>query len=131
MAAPRKALSDALKVTLAHASLAAYRVYQDRPNNEPGKVFIVFSQMSEREDQTYTSRIFDMVYAVQAISHEDTPDSADTADSLIDTVLERCTLSVSGYTFLTCRREGGIVINPMQGRIPIWQRGGLYRIKLQ
>ena len=73
--------------------------------------YVIFQAFSKIDDYySATKRGADALYMVKAISKSRWPKEANDIDTLIDTVLQDASLSISGFTLLCCRRQEDIYL---------------------
>ena len=92
--------------------------------------FVVFQAMSKSDEYWAFSsgRGGSAIYMVKAISRSPWPKEAGDIDTQIDSVLQDASLSVTGYSLLTCRREEDVYLVEDQNGVIYNHVGGLYRI---
>ena len=91
--------------------------------------FVVFQAMSKIEDYfAYTGRGGQAIYMVKAIDRSPWPKAAGAIDTQIDSVMQDASLSISGHTQISCRREEDIYLTEDQSGVIYQHIGGLYRI---
>lgn len=91
--------------------------------------YVVFQAMSKVDDYfAYTGRGGSAVYMVKAIDRSPWPKSAGDIDTQIDSVMQDASLSITGHSLLTCRRESDLYLIDDQAGIIYHHIGGLYRI---
>lgn len=110
------------------AALAGVSVWEEMVLEGTVPPYIVLHKMADPIDRTYRKRIFKGVYLVKAIVQSEARDAADDLDSAIDGILEGATLTVAGFTSLTCERTGGVSLREVVGGWPFWHVGGLWAI---
>ena len=91
--------------------------------------FVVFQAMSKTDDYfAYTGRGAEAVYMVKAIAQSPWPKSAGDIDTQVDSVMQDASLSITGFSLLSCRREEDIYLVEDQEGVIYQHVGGLYRI---
>ena len=91
--------------------------------------YVVFAAMSKVDDYfAYTERGGSAVYMVKAIDRSPWPKGAGDIDTQIDSVMQDASLSITGHTLLSCRRESDIYLIDDQAGVIYQHIGGLYRI---
>ena len=91
--------------------------------------FVVFQAMSKTDDYfAYSERGGTAMYMVKAITRSVWPKEAGDIDTQIDSVMQDASLSVSGHSLISCRREEDIYLVEDQGGVVYHHIGGLYRI---
>ncbi len=91
--------------------------------------FVVFQAMSKVDDYyAYSERGGSAVYMVKAIDRNVWPKTAGDIDTQIDSVMQDASLSITGHTLISCRREEDIYLVEDQGGVIYQHIGGLYRI---
>jgi len=91
--------------------------------------FVVFQAMSKVDDYyAYSERGGAAVYMVKAIDRSIWPKAAGDIDTQIDSVMQDASLSITGYTLISCRREEDIYLAEDTGGVTYQHVGGLYRI---
>ena len=91
--------------------------------------FVVFQVMSKTDDYfAYTGRGAEAVYMVKAIDQSPWPKSAGDIDTQVDSVMQDASLSITGFSLLSCRREEDIYLVEDQEGVIYQHVGGLYRI---
>ena len=68
------------------------------------------------------------IYMVKAISRSPWPKEAGDIDTEIDSVMQDASLSVTGHSLLTCRRESDIYLTEDLNGVIYNHVGGLYRV---
>ena len=90
--------------------------------------FIVFQAMSKVDDYfAYTGRGGQAIYMVKVISRSPWPKEGGDIDTQIDSVMQDASLSITGHTLLSCRRESDIYFTEDQAGVTIQHVGGTYR----
>ena len=91
--------------------------------------FVVFQAMSKVDDYyAYSERGGAAVYMVKVIDRSIWPKTAGDIDTQIDSVMQDASLSITGHTLISCRREEDIYLVEDQGGVTYQHVGGLYRI---
>ena len=91
--------------------------------------YVVFAAMSKVDDYfAYTGRGGAAIYMVKAIDRSPWPKTAGDIDTQIDSVMQDASLSITGHSLLSCRRESDIYLTEDQDGIIYQHIGGLYRI---
>jgi len=92
--------------------------------------FVVFQAMSKVDDYwSFTGgRGGSAIYMVKAISRSPWPKQAGDIDTQIDSVMQDASLSITGHSLLTCRRESDIYLTEDLNGVIYNHVGGLYRI---
>ena len=91
--------------------------------------FVVFQAMSKTDDYfAYTGRGAEAVYMVKTIAQSPWPKSAGDIDTQVDSVMQDASLSITGFSLLSCRREEDIYLVEDQEGVIYQHVGGLYRI---
>ena len=91
--------------------------------------FVVFQAMSKVDDYyAYTERGGSAIYMVKAIDRSIWPKTAGDIDTQIDSVMQDASLSITGHTLISCRREEDIYLVEDTGGVTYQHVGGLYRI---
>lgn len=91
--------------------------------------FVIFQAMSKVDDYfSYTGRGGSAVYMVKAISRNRWPKEAGDIDTQIDSVMQNASLSITGHSLLSCRREEDIYLVEDDDGVIYNHIGGLYRI---
>ena len=91
--------------------------------------YVVFAAMSKVDDYfAYTGRGGSAVYMVKAIDRSPWPKGAGDIDTQIDSVMQDASLSITGHSLLSCRRESDIYLIDDQAGVIYQHIGGLYRI---
>lgn len=91
--------------------------------------FVVFQAMSKMDDYfAYTGRGGEAVYMVKVIDQSPWPKSAGDIDTQVDSVMQDASLSITGFSLLSCRREEDIYLVEDQEGVIYQHVGGLYRI---
>ena len=91
--------------------------------------FVVFQAMSKTDDYfAYTGRGAEAVDMVKAIDQSPWPKSAGDIDTQVDSVMQDASLSITGFSLLSCRREEDIYLVEDQEGVIYQHVGGLYRI---
>lgn len=91
--------------------------------------FVVFSAMSKTDDYfAYSERGGQAVYMVKAIDRSPWPKSAGDIDTQIDSVMQDASLSITGHSLISCRREEDIYLVEDLAGVMYQHVGGLYRI---
>lgn len=91
--------------------------------------FIVFQAMSKVDDYfAYTGRGGQAIYMVKVISRSPWPKEGGDIDTQIDSVMQDASLSITGHTLLSCRRESDIYFTEDQAGVTFQHVGGTYRI---
>ena len=91
--------------------------------------FVVFQAMAKTDDYfAYSERGGAAVYMVKAITRSVWPKEAGEIDTQIDSVMQDASLSVSGHSLISCRREEDIYLVEDQSGVIYHHIGGLYRI---
>jgi len=99
----------------------------------PGKTkFVIVSLVEEHDEPMFGGRAFeDALFMVKAVALSTSGANIQTAAARIDTLLEQGTLTASGYSLMTMRREARIRLTEVDAVDPSirWQhRGGHYRV---
>jgi hypothetical protein len=91
--------------------------------------FVVFQAMSKVDDYfAYTKRGAEAIYMVKAIARSPWPKVAGDIDTQIDSVMQDASLSITGHSQISCRREEDIYLVEDQDGVIYQHIGGLYRI---
>ena len=91
--------------------------------------FVVFSAMSKTDDYfAYSERGGQAVYMVKAIDRSPWPKSAGDIDTQLDSVMQDASLSITGHSLISCRREEDIYLVEDLAGVMYQHVGGLYRI---
>ena len=91
--------------------------------------FVIFQAMSKVDDYfSYTGRGGSAIYMVKAISRNRWPKEAGDIDTQIDAVMQNASLSITGHSLLSCRREEDIYLIEDDDGVIYNHVGGLYRI---
>jgi|TARA_R110002020_G_scaffold47166_6_gene134353 hypothetical protein len=92
--------------------------------------FVVFQAMSKLDEYWSFAggRGGSAVYMVKAIDRSPWPKSAGDIDTQIDSVMQDASLSVTGHSLLSCRREEDVYLVEDQEGVIYQHVGGLYRI---
>ena len=91
--------------------------------------FVVFSAMSKTDDYfAYSERGGQAGYMVKAIDRSPWPKSAGDIDTQIDSVMQDASLSITGHSLISCRREEDIYLVEDLAGVMYQHVGGLYRI---
>ena len=91
--------------------------------------FVVFQAMSKVDDYyAYSERGGAAVYMVKVIDRSIWPKTAGDIDTQIDSVMQDASMSITGHTLISCRREEDIYLVEDQGGVTYQHVGGLYRI---
>jgi len=91
--------------------------------------FVVFQAMSKTDDYfAYTGRGGAAIYMVKAIDRSPWPKAAGDIDTQIDSVMQDASLSITGHSLLSCRREEDIYLVEDLAGVIYQHIGGLYRI---
>ena len=91
--------------------------------------YVVFQAMSKVDDYfAYTGRGGSAVYMIKAIDRSPWPKGAGDIDTQIDSVMQGASLSITGHSLLSCRRESDIYLIDDQAGVTYQHIGGLYRI---
>ena len=85
--------------------------------------------MSKTDDYfAYSERGGQAVYMVKAIDRSPWPKSAGDIDTQIDSVMQDASLSITGHSLISCRREEDIYLVEDLAGVMYQHVGGLYRI---
>ena len=92
--------------------------------------FVVFQAMSKVDEYwSFTGgRGGSAISMVKAISRSPWPKEAGDIDTEIDSVMQDASLSVTGHSLLTCRRESYIYLTEDLNGVIYNHVGGLYRV---
>lgn len=90
--------------------------------------FVVFQGMPAMHDYTFSKRFVDVLYQVKAISESPWPKEASDIDTVIDTILQDASLTITGYSALCCRREQDIKYPEEVNGKQFFHVGGIYRV---
>ena len=92
--------------------------------------YIIFHAMSKEDDYWAFSsgRGGNAVYMVKAISRNRWPKEASDIDTQIDSVMQDASLSITGHSLISCRREEDIYLVEDLAGVMYQHIGGLYRI---
>ena len=134
MANLRPNLDSAMHTTLNVASIvdvATGGVHNTTAPEHATLPYVIFQAFSKVDDYySATKRGADALYMVKAISKSRWPKEANDIDTLIDTVLQDASLSISGFTLLWCRRQEDIYLVEHEASETFHHVGGLYRIQV-
>ena len=96
-------------------------------NTEPP--YVVLQAMSKVDDYwSYTARGGQATYLVKVIDRSPWPKTASDIDTQIDSVMQDASLSITGHSLITCRRESDFYLVEDQGGVVYQHIGGLYQI---
>ena len=92
--------------------------------------YVVFQAMSKIDDYwSYSNgRGAEATYMIKAITRSPCPKTAGDIDTQIDSVMQDASLSISGFSLLSCRRESDIYLTEDQSGVTYQHVGGLYQI---
>ena len=92
--------------------------------------YVVFQAISKVDDYwAYASgRGGNALYMVKAISQSPWPKAASDIDTQIDSVMQDASLSITGFSLLSCRREYDVYYVEDANGATFQHVGGLYRI---
>lgn len=91
--------------------------------------YVVFQAMSKVDDYwSYTGRGGEATYMVKVITRSAWPKSAGDIDTQVDSVMQNASLSISGFSLISCRRESDIYIVEDLDGVTYQHVGGLYTI---
>ena len=131
MADVQKALDDGVFAVLkADSPLRPYGIYNTSVPEwvDRDLPVIVFQLMDAPVESTFGSRGFLCEVMVKAISRSPWPKEASTISSLIDTVMEDASLTVSGFTHLWSVRNGSIYFQEQINGINFVHSGGIWEM---
>jgi len=125
-------LDTAMNAILNVASIVAEAtggVYNTMAPEHAMPPYVIFQSFS-KVDEYYstTKRGADAVYMVKAVSKSRWPKEASDIDTLIDNVLQDASLSITGFTLLSCRRQEDFYLVEHEASETFQHVGGLYRI---
>ena len=91
--------------------------------------FVLFQAMSKVEDYwSYTGRGSEATYMIKAIDRSPWPKTAGDIDTQIDSVMQDASLSITGHSLLTCRRQSDIYLIEDEDGIIYQHIGGIYQV---
>lgn len=104
-------------------------VFNSLAPQETAPPYVVFQAMSKVDDYfAFTGRGGSAIYMIKAIDRSPWPKIAGDIDTQIDSAMQDASLSITGHSLLSCRRESDIYLVEDQGGVTYQHVGGLYRI---
>lgn len=119
--------------TLLAGGTASQSVFQDLAPEGATAPYVVYQTQSPSMPQYVFSRVAyeNTIYAVRGVTQGPSKAAGGTIAAKIDAALNDATLTVSGYTFLKCRRLQDIDYGEIVAGVRVSHIGGAYRVWAQ